>query len=446
MPVTQADDPTDGPTWSVGELHEAVTGLIEHAFGHTIWVTGELRSLHKSSAGHSYFDLVEPGTDGTHGAARLSVTLFGGYRQRVNAIVRRHGDSVRIEEGTVLRISGELQTYPAQSRLQLVMTGIDPSYTLAVTEQRRSKALAALSEAGLLAANSQLEVPHPPVRIAVVTSRNSAAEADALTELQRCRVGLTVSRIDARTQGAEAEATLVAALRTADELGVDVILLVRGGGSSSDLATFDGEQLGRVIAGLNTAVFTGIGHETDRTVADEVAHSAFKTPTAAAAAVVDAAERAENELAAVSAGLSTALQGRLLRAGSTLDERTRAVSLACRGHLNREAASVESRLARVVAAAPLSLQRLDDRLEAAAGRVPELSSRGVEDASTSLENLAALIAARDPARLLERGWSITRDEDGSIVTAPGQAPGGTRLHTTVSGGRITSVVNEGSDT
>ena len=85
------------PTWSVGELHEAVTGLLEHAFGQTVWITGELRSLHRSAAGHSYFDLVEPGTDGTHGAARLSVTLFGGYRQRVNAIVRRHGDANSVQ-------------------------------------------------------------------------------------------------------------------------------------------------------------------------------------------------------------------------------------------------------------------------------------------------------------------------------------------------------------
>jgi exodeoxyribonuclease VII large subunit len=434
------------PTWSVGELHEAVTGLLEHAFGQTVWITGELRSLHRSAAGHSYFDLVEPGTDGTHGAARLSVTLFGGYRQRVNAIVRRHGDAVRIEEGTVLRISGELQTYAAQSRLQLVMTGIDPSYTIAVTEQRRTKAIAALSAAGLLDANARLEVPHPPVRVAVVTSRNSAAEADALTELQRSRVGLAISRIDARTQGAGAEATLVAALRTADELGVDVILLVRGGGSSAYLATFDGEGLGRAIAALRTVVFTGIGHETDRTVADEVAHSAFKTPTAAAAAVVERAERAESELTAATAALSTALRGRLLRAGSTLDDRTRSVALACRGHLNREATAVESRLARVATAAPLSLGRLGGRLDAAAARIPSLAGSLVERRRQTVDQLAALVTARDPARLLERGWSITRYDDGSIVTSPELAPTGTRLHTTVVGGRITSVVSEGDDT
>ncbi|MCP4435204.1 MAG: exodeoxyribonuclease VII large subunit [Actinomycetia bacterium] len=436
-------DASRAATWSVTELHDAVNGLIDHAFGSPVWVTGELRSLHRSAAGHSYFDLVEPGTDGTHNAARLSVTLFSGYRNRVNAIVTKRGGGVRIEEGTVLRISGELQTYPAQSRLQLMMTGIDPSYTLAVAQQKRDRALAALANAGLLDANALVEVPHPPLRVAIVTSRGSAAEADTLHELERSRVGLSVSRIDARTQGAEAEATIVAALRTAAELKVDVVLLVRGGGASTDLATFDGERLGRAIATLGVAVFTGIGHETDRTVADEVAHSAFKTPTAAAASVVERAESAHEQLGATTASLRSAAEGRLARAGNLLDSQTRSVAIASRGHLNRESAGLDSRLARVASAAPLSAGRLAARVDSLAARVEPAATRALESAGTRLGNLEGLVAARDPALLLKRGWSITRDATGAIVSSALGLEAGTELVTTVADGRISSVVTEG---
>ncbi len=107
---------------------------------------------------------------------------------------------------------------------------------------------------------------------------------------------------------------------------------------------------------------------------------------------------------------------------------------------------MESRLARVATAAPLSLGRLGGRLDAAAARIPTLAGSLVERRRQTVDQLAALVAARDPARLLERGWSITRYDDGSIVTSPELAPTGTRLHTTVAGGRITSVVSEGDDT
>jgi exodeoxyribonuclease VII large subunit len=433
-------------TWSVTELHEAVKGLLGHAFGTRVWVTGELRSLHRSAAGHTYFDLVEPGSDGAPGSAHLAVTLFSGHRQRVNATVRRHGDSVRIAEGTILRIGGELTTYPAASRLQLVMTAIDPAYTLAVTQQQRDRTMAALAAEGLLERNGRLPVPHPPLHLALVTSRNSAAEADVLSELERSGMGFRVRRIDARTQGAEAEALLVAALRTAESLEVDVVLLVRGGGSRTDLGVFDSERLARTIAGLGVPVVTGIGHETDRSVADEVAHSAHKTPTAAAASVVERARRARRELDEATGALATAARGRLLRAGAELGAASRTASVACRGHLAREAQGLEDRLARVLAAAPRSVDRRGAALAAAIDRLPGAGRASLGRAATRLGQLEALVAARDPAHLLAAGWSITRTAEGDLVTTPeGLAPG-TVLSTTVSGGRLTSVVaDQGGD-
>jgi exonuclease VII large subunit len=148
------------PTWGISELHDALNEVIEVSFGSSVWVAGELRSLSRSHAGHAYFDLVDPdGADGE--AARLSVTLFNGYRRRVNAVLRKARADITMAEGTVLRIQGELRTYPARSRVQLVMTGIDPTYTIGVLTQQKERVLAALGAEQLLDRNAALPLALP---------------------------------------------------------------------------------------------------------------------------------------------------------------------------------------------------------------------------------------------------------------------------------------------
>ena len=428
----------------MAELHEAVGGLLEHAFGSTVWVAGELRDLSRSAQGHSYFDLVDPDRAGEHGAAKLSITLFNGHRQRINSVIKRHGGGVRIEDGTVLRISGELKTYAAQSRLQLIMTGIDPSYTEGVAQKRRERALAALAADGLLDRNAGVPLPHPPLHLALITSRGSAAHADVVHELERGGIGFSVRSIDARTQGAQAEDTLIAALLEAEAMGVDAVLLVRGGGAKADLDAFDGEALGRAIAGLAVPVLTGIGHETDRSVADEVAHSAYKTPTAAAAAVVDIALQARRDLDDAAASVATAARGRLLRAAAGLDQVTRTTAIACRGHVVREAQVVDDRMNRVIAAAPRLLDRASTRLDAAGVDLSAAAERSIADAERNLTHAAALVAAHDPARVLAAGWSITRTADGSLVRSAHDANEGEILVTSLADGSISSSVTSTS--
>ncbi|MCZ7630541.1 MAG: exodeoxyribonuclease VII large subunit [Microthrixaceae bacterium] len=341
-PLFSLDEPTDDAsgephppvehTWSVPELYGTLSYLIEGRFGSSTWVTGELRSLSSSPKGHRYFELIEPGSEDDYNTPRLKVTLFAGNRKRVNATLRETGSAVQIEEGTILRICGELRPYAARSTLQLVMTGIDPSYTLGVVGRRREAVLAALRAEDLIGANARLEVPYPSIDVALITSMGSAAAADTLHELERARVGFRLVTLDSRTQGAEAEPSIVAALRTAEDLSVDVVLLVRGGGSASDLSVFDSELIARTIAGLSVPVFTGIGHETDRSVADEVAHTAHKTPTAAAAAIVTAAIDARRSLEQAAASVRSAASGTVVRAerdllGAARRERSPAVRI-----------------------------------------------------------------------------------------------------------------------
>ncbi len=252
-----------------------------------VWVEGEIQGISRSRSGHVYFDLIESAeTSGAPPVASMPVVLFRDARERVNRLLKRHGDPIRMTDGVKIRIQGTVDFYPPNGRLQLRMSAIDPTYTLGVLAAEREALLRRLSESGMLRANARHAVPAVPLRVGVVTSIGSAAHADITTVFERSERAFTLVEVDTAVQGAGAERSIAAAIRAASEAGVDVVLVVRGGGSKTDLAVFDHADVADAIVHAPIPVFTGIGHDIDHSVADEVAHTAHTTPTAAAQAIV----------------------------------------------------------------------------------------------------------------------------------------------------------------
>lgn len=439
-PDTQgAIDPT--PTWSVGELHEAINGLLDHVFGGEVWVEGELRNVKRSSRQHVYFDLVDPGAPNDVNRPMLSVTLFDSDRQEVNRHIVANGDRMRMVDGVRVRIRGRLATYPVRSTLQLRMTWIDPTYTLGVMGQERDRVLAALAADGLLDRNGALALVEPPLHVGIVTSIGSAAHADALDELRRSGLGFRVTVIDARTQGVDAEMSLVRALHVAESLALDVVALVRGGGARTDLAAFDSERLARTIAALSIPVITGIGHEIDRTVADDVAHTAHKTPTAAAAALVVRSQAARDELHDTWLVVGSAAAGRILRSTQAIDRTGRAVAHATDRHLRRDLQRITNLVGRVAVAAPRCPADAGVTVRTAADSVTTAARRTLSDAARRVDVDAARARAHDPALAMARGWTITRSGDGRLIRSASQVGPGERISTVTADGELTSIVD-----
>lgn len=435
-----SSDPTTEPTWSVAELHEAINGLLSHVFGEQVWVEGEIRNLKRSARGHVYFDLSDPGTESDPTSPMMSITLFSSDRMSVNEHLRRSGGAVRMVDGVRVRIRGRLNVYGPRSTLQLLMSGIDPSYTLGVMGQERDRLLALLSTEGLLGRNSALEPVLVPLHVALVTSMGSAAHADALDELRSAGLGFRVAAIDARTQGPDAPAEIASALATAVEREVEVILLVRGGGARTDLAAFDTEVVARAIAATPIPVITGIGHEIDRTVADEVAHSSHKTPTAAAASLVERVLVMVRRMDTLAMQVPAASRGRLRRAESGIDAVAHRAGLAA-GHHLRAAARELDRLDSAIAGSAR------ERLDRSAGAVDGLASclapamqQRLLRSTESVDMLAARARAHDPALALARGWSITRGPDGGVLRSVRDLAPGHVLSTTVADGTVQSEV------
>ena len=413
-------------TWSVGELHDALNGVLVHIFGDEVWVEGELRNFKRSQNQHVYFDLVDPDADSDVNRPMLAVTLFSRERQIVNRFLTRQGGAVRMGDGIRVRIRGTL----------------NPAYTLGVLGQERDRVLAALVADGVLRANAQVELPAVPLHVALVTSVGSAAHADALDELRRSTIGFRISVIDARTQGPEAAGSIVGALGTAHHVGADVVLLVRGGGARTDLAAFDTDEVARAIVASSLPVLTGIGHEIDRTVADEVAHTAHKTPTAAAAAVVDSARRCAQDVATAWVQLTSASHGRLQRAQQQLDEQARRAGRAAGAHLRRDAQHVDHLAQRLALTAPRATTAAAPVLDDLERRLRVAAARRVEVESQRIDGLAATVRAHDPAVALARGWSITRTHDGRVLRSIADAAPGDEIVTVLADGSVRSTITD----
>jgi exodeoxyribonuclease VII large subunit len=336
----------------------------------------------------------------------------------VNRALRDAG--VQLAEGVEVRIRGRVELYSPTGRLQLIMTAIDPVFTVGRMAANRARLLQTLAEEGLLRANAAHAMPLVPLRVGLVTSGGSAAYHDFVHELEGSPYAFRVALCAVRVQGAAADRRVAYALRQLMGLELDVVVVARGGGSRADLAAFDSEVVARAIAAMPVPVLTGIGHEVDRSVADEVAHTVAKTPTAAAGMLVDRVAEFDHALRTVS-------QRVVARAGA-----------AC-GHAHHRVDRLRHRAAARGRAGARDAQRA---LAARQQAILTAARRGTRDAARRVEADEVRLRALDPRRVLERGYSITRDVDGVVVRSTAVVTPDAILVTEVADGTITSRVEE----
>ena len=410
---------TETHTWSVGDLCAAIRDTFSAVFPEEIWLEGEIVGLNVASSGHVYFDVIEPDSEGSR-VDKMSVALWKGRRQGVESVLAR-AEAGPLVDGIRVRIRGELSFYAPQGRVQLLMTAIDPHHTLGQLAVDRERVLKSLSMAGLLDANSALKVPLVPLHVGLITSDGSAAYNDFVNEISLSPYPFRISLVHSAVQGAEAESGLIAAIETLGDVDVDVIAVVRGGGARTDLMAFDLESVATAVANSTRPVLSGIGHEIDRSVVDEVAHTAFKTPTACAAALVQA-------VAAFDQTLDLSARRIVNMAVTSHDRASEAISYSVRAIGDR---------------ARRTLDIEEERLAALSSRLSDLGLMSIGRNSQRLDRISDLLRALHPDRILARGFSITRDRDGEIVR--GQVPLGSTLVNDTADSLITSTVT-GSET
>lgn len=406
------------PTYSISQLGREIKDLLSGAFV-SVWVVGEVQRFRPSAAGHQYFDLVEKGEGGARDqvVGVLSAVIWKGEYLRLRPVLERAGE--RLADGLRIRCRVSVDFYPPGGRLQVQIREIDPTFTLGDLAQRRQETLAALAAAGLLERNRALELPALALSIALVTSNGSAAYHDFLATLRESGYAFRVLAVHSAVQGAEAERSLPAALALAAAGACDCIVLVRGGGSKSDLAVFDSQAVAEAIARSTKPILTGLGHEIDEAVADLVAHRSFKTPTKVAEELV--ARMSNAELAVLRLREQVTRQARLALAEA--DGRL--------ARAERRAVAARSRLAQV----GLRLATLAEGLR-------RVSRHRLRSAEQQLATWTRLVAELAPARTLRRGFSITRDAAGGVLRDPAAVAVAATIVTELAGGILYSRVEE----
>jgi exodeoxyribonuclease VII large subunit len=431
-------DSDDGgiPTYSVGELADAINGAMRRSFGDGVWVRGEIQGWSVRGP-HAYFRLVETTDDGK---AALNVQFFAPSQARLKPLLMKN--RLRLADGLKVRIFGHLDYFAPSGQLGLKMSGIDPRFTLGEMALQRDDVVRRLVAAGLYDRNKTRRVPSAPLRVGVVTSTSSAAWADFLHEIERSGLAFQLRLIDVRVQGEWAVTEVTRAIRTLGRhRDLDVVVVVRGGGSRTELATFDDEAIATAIATSPLPVFTGLGHEIDRAVADEVAHSSLKTPTACAAALVEHVQAFQQRTELVWSAIGRKGERALDAAATEVGELAGGIRHRVVAAVERADERLVQRGLRVRSGAERVVERADVRMVAAAAALRRTPQR-LEPEVRHLEAVAHRVRLLDPVHTMARGWSITRTADGRTVRDAGDLQPGQQIVTTFANGTATSRVEE----
>lgn len=432
-------------TWSVGELHAAARSALSRRFRGRLWVHGELRSLNRNRrSGHCYLTLADPHGGRRSGEATLDVAFWSDRWRDVTGELEAAG--VAIEEGADLRVRGELTMWD-QGRVMLVADRLDVEGLVGRLAAARARLVRKLVAEGLWERNRRLPTPALPLRVGLVAAAASDGYHDFVGRLLDSGYAFEVTLAAAAVQGGDAPRAISAALGRLGEhhrsAGLDVIVLVRGGGSRADLAAFDHEAVARAVATSPVPVWTGIGHTADSCLADDLAQRVLATPTAAAAALVDEVQAAHGAVAAGARRLVAATRGRLRESSLLLARSGIAVAAHGRRALDLASTGVRSRAAETERATSRALAGEHRILRRRTAAAASGSGHALGVAAAEVAGRRLVVAALDPRRVLERGFTLTRRSDGSVVHRAAETREGDMLVTEFADGRVDSRVERG---
>lgn len=439
--VADGDPLAPPPALSISALNQRVRDALKGQFPQPLWVVGEIVDFDKSaSRQHRFFSLVEKARGQARPAATVEVALFERTAQRLLPRLAAGADPLTLRDGIEIRALVNIDLYPATGRYQVIIEDIDPSFTLGKLALTREQILRELREQGLAERNRSLGVPIPPLRVAVLTSPESDGWNDFHKHLEESRIGFEVTLVPIRVQGVELKPSLLAGLnwlaQRADHF--DVLCILRGGGSRTDLAWFDDRDIALAVARHPLKVLVGIGHQRDQSVLDAIAHSE-KTPTAVAEFLVGCVSEARTTVRDQARRLQELLGEQLARARQELGIAARDLQQGVQHRLQRERTFVALATRNLGAEAltllrttttelvrsgrdlhtlsQLCLHRGRAAVAADQTRLTTAGRRQIDRAEARLDQQTARQRLLDPTRVLGRGYALIRAADGRILTS-----------------------------
>ncbi len=425
--------------WSIGALCRAIADALDARFN-PVTVRGEISGFSRATSGHCYFSLKDESGQIRCAMFRRAATLLD-FSPR---------------DGELVEVRGRLGVYEQRGDLQLIVESMSRAGQGALFEQFL-KLKARLEAEGLFDSARKRALPVMPRGIGVVTSLGAAALHDVVTVLQRRVPHIPVVVAPALVQGANAPAELIKSLSNLYLLTpsgraskpdllpsapiIDVILLVRGGGSMEDLWAFNDEQLARTLAQSPVPVVSGVGHETDFTLADFVSDLRAPTPTAAAELVAQPRDAWQNALD----GMDTRLKDAINR---QIDQHSQRLDLAA-SRLGRPSNLMSQQRLRLSSAAQrlhmtsiFSIKQSQQSLDQLQSRLPEVLKREMLRRDDRLQRAALRLSLLDPKLVLQRGYAWLSGPEGATITSAKQTFPGQEIRATLADGTVELTVSD----
>jgi exodeoxyribonuclease VII large subunit len=455
----------DADALTISGLYLQIDRALKRALPGEVWVSGEVRSFNVSSRGHCYLDLVDPVTAQDNGSPVLKVVAWSNGWSRVRATLDQLG--IVLDAGLVVRVKGEVQLYKPRGDISFILSELDTDALLGKVAAERARLIKALVDENLFDRTRRIPMPRLPLRVGLVASPGTEGYRDFLGCLEASGMAFTVRLVATQVQGRQAAASVAAAVNQLQTEDCDVVVVVRGGGSKGDLATFDAEVVARAIATSNIPVWTGIGHTGDQSVADEVANRTFITPTECGQelgrlaldfwrtgmeAGFIAGRLARDQLAVSERlldrhrhGMVTGARAQLDRHADRVVHRTHTLRGAVRGQVDSHARRLETKGGALARSAVRSVVAGQSTLDAHRRRLAGLPDRRLQAEDLRIAQWQRLLGAYDYRRQLERGYSVTRDDQGRVLRSTAGLTPGSVLHTRLADGQVVSAVTD-SDT
>jgi exodeoxyribonuclease VII large subunit len=403
-------------TFTLYELNALVREAIETELSHEYWVEAELSEA-RESRGHCYMELIQKEELSNTPIARASAKCW----RSAWAIIQPHFERVtgeRLHPGMKVRLKVYAQFHEAFG-FSWIVTDIDPNYTLGDMARRRQEVIAQLKREGVFDLQRDLSLPLFCLRIAVISSQTAAGYGDFCQQLSESPFAFRTTLFPAVMQGEQIEESIISALNAiyGQPDAFDCVVIIRGGGATSDMSGFDTLPLAENVAQFPLPIITGIGHDRDESVLDMVSFQRVKTPTAAAALLIDHAQQVLNRLTALAERIPTLFSLARTRSEARLSQYEQRLATATMRHVDMAQNRIALLRTRLLPLIPHLLEAHRHRLELLGQRVASL----------------------DPQLLLKRGYSITT-LNGKAVRNASELKTGDEIETRLSEGTIKSVV------
>lgn len=426
--------------YTLFELNRLVRQSIELSMRGEFWVEAELSEARENN-GHCYMSLVQKDEAGNTPLAKASAKCWRSswlpLRQKFEKIT-----GMRVCPGMKVLLKVYPQFHEAFG-FSWIVVDIDPTYTLGDMARRRMEIIRKLEEEGVLELNKQLPLPMFMQRIAVVSSPTAAGYGDFRDQLQTNPYGyrFSITLFPATMQGEGVEQSIVGALNEIyqREAGFDCVVIIRGGGASSDLSGFDSLALAENVANFPLPVIAGIGHERDETVVDIVAHTSVKTPTAAAALLIDNLHSVDQLLSDMRQRIYNNVRLTMQAERQRLAHLSQVIPTLFSLVSTRQLSRIDALSQCLLSAAQQQVAESKGKTELMAERIPAAVGRRLSDERHRLALLSQSIKALDPQLILDRGYSITL-LNGKAVRSSSELATGDKLRTRFAEGEIKSVV------